>query len=121
VVEGVPRFPQYAYSRRVLYIDQDTFRIPYSDIYDPAGQLWKVWISSFLFAKAPIADARYKLEYEVPYEPSITMVDMQKQRATSCELPSRNFPDEQGWYVNVGENEGTMDSWFSLSATLGGR
>jgi len=133
VVEGVPKppyhlylpvaFQSYADLRRVLYIDQETFRVPYSDIYDSSGQLWKAWIQSFLFAKAPIADAKYSVEYEVPYEPSITMVDMQIQHATFCELPSRRFPGEQGWYVNVGDKEGTTESSVdgSMWGWIGGR
>ncbi|MFN2425981.1 MAG: DUF1329 domain-containing protein [Candidatus Binatia bacterium] len=130
VVEGVPKSPLYVYSdisplsfahsRRVFYIDRETFRIPYSDIYDRTGQLWKAWITSFLFAKAPIADT-YQGDYEVPYEPSVTMVDMQKQHATFCELPSRRFPGERGWYANVGDKEGTTESAFELTVSLGGR
>jgi hypothetical protein len=131
VVEAVQKSPEYVYtttylslyahSRRVLYIDQESFRVPYSEIYDSSGQLWKVWINSFLFAKAPIAGAKYRFDYEVAYEPSITMVDMQIQHATFCELPSRRFPGEQGWYVNVGDTEGTTESWFSFAFTFGGR
>jgi len=28
---------------RVLYVDKDIYAIPYSDMYDRGGQLWKIW------------------------------------------------------------------------------
>jgi hypothetical protein len=125
VVEGIPQVPvptdlgePYAYSRRVLYIDQETSRIPYSDLYDRAGQLSKVSLTSFLFAKAPTATATARFDYDVPFEPSMTMVDVQRPGATFCELPSRRFPDEQGWYVNVGDKEGTTESAFEMMALI---
>lgn len=131
VVEGTPQFPelsiggqtpvQYAYSRRVLYIDQDTSRVPYSDLYDRAGELSRVWFTSFLFAKSPTATAKYRTEYDVPFEPSVTMIDVQRPGATFCEMPGRNHPDEQGWYVNAGEKEGTTEGVFQLHMHLGGR
>jgi hypothetical protein len=122
LVEGVSKVPEYAYSKRVLYIDQDTYRIPYSDLYDRSGQLWKASINSFLFANAPTATAKYRVDYEVPYEPSMTMVDMQKAHATACALPGNHFPGEQGWYVNVGDKEGTTEDQFDVrSIGLPGR
>lgn len=113
MVQGVPKIAEYVYSKRILYIDQDSYRIPYSDIYDRSGQLWKVWINSFLFARSPSIASKPHFDYEIAYEPSMTMVDMQSRRATSCELPGRRLPEEQGWYVNVGEREGTVDSAFN--------
>src|SRR5205085_5633073 len=38
VVEGASKLPQYAYSKRVIYVDKDEFVIPYSDMYDRGGQ-----------------------------------------------------------------------------------
>lgn len=118
VVEGVSQFAQYAYSKRVIYLDQDSYRIPYSDIYDKGGQLWKVWINSFLYAHEPIPNSAYKWDYEVAFEPSISMIDMQLQHATYCALPSHRFQGEQGWYVNLGEKEGTTENYFDLSAII---
>src|SRR5256885_9643380 len=38
VIEGISKLPQYAYSKRVLLIDKETWVIPYSDIYDRSGR-----------------------------------------------------------------------------------
>ena len=58
VVEGVSKLPQYAYSKRVLYIDKEIYEIPYSDMYDRAGQLWKVWINNFTHKNRGVPRAR---------------------------------------------------------------
>lgn len=118
VVEGVSKVPDYAYSKRVIYIDEDSFRIPYSDLYDTKGELWKVWVNSFLFASKPFPEAKYGFEWETPYEPAIAMVDMQRGRVTTCALPGHNFPGEQGWYVNLGDLEGTTEGYFDLATIL---
>jgi hypothetical protein len=118
VVEGRPRLPPYAYSRRLIYIDKEIARIPYTELYDRAGELWKVWVNNYRFAKSPRAGAAYSFPWEVAYRPSITMVDMQLDHATFCALPSATFPREQGWYVNLGDQEGTVEDFFDLNALL---
>lgn len=120
VVEGVSKLPDYAYSRRVIYLDKESWRIPYSDLYDRDGQLWKVWVNSFKFATHPFPGARYGFDYEIPYEPSISMVDIQARHATYCSLPGRTDSGEQGWYVNLGDREGTVESFFDLSTMISG-
>jgi hypothetical protein len=118
IVEGVSRLPQYAYSKRVIYIDKEVTRIPYTDMYDQAGELWKIWVNNYKVAHRPIPTAKYGFDYDVTYNPSITMVDMQLVHATHCSLPSSRFESEQGWYVNLGDKEGTTEDYFALSAII---
>jgi len=118
IVEGVSKLPQYAYGKRVIFLDKESCRIPYSDIYDQAGQLWKVWVNNFKYAKEPIPDSKYKFNWDVSFNPSITMVDMQLEHATHCSLPSDKFKGEQGWYINLGDKEGTTADYFSLSSII---
>jgi hypothetical protein len=118
IVEGVSKLPQYAYSKRVIYIDKEVTRIPYTDMYDQAGELWKVWVNNYKVAHKPIPTAKYGFDYDVTYNPSITMVDLQLEHATFCALPSATFPREQGWYVNLGEREGAIEDFFDLNALL---
>ncbi len=118
VVQGVSKLPQYAYSKRVIYLDQDSYRIPYTDIYDQAGELWKMWVNEFKYARKPIPEAEYGFDWDVSYNPSISMVDMQLEHATFCALPSHRFPNEQGWYINLGDREGTTEEFFALSSII---
>ncbi len=118
IVEGVSKLPQYAYSKRVIYIDKEVTRIPYTDMHDQAGELWKIWVNNYKVAQRPIPTAKYGFDYEVTYNPSISMVDMQLVHATHCSLPSSRFASEQGWYVNLGDQEGTTEEYFALSAII---
>lgn len=118
IVEGISKLPQYAYSKRVMYLDKESYFIAYSDIYDRAGELWKMWLNQFKISKKPREDATYESAYERRFYPSITMIDMQLEHATYCSLPSSRFPGEQGWYINVGDKEGTVEGVFELSAII---
>ncbi len=118
ILEGISKLPQYAYSKRVIYLDKESLFIAYTDIYDRAGELWKMWLNEFTIRRKPIANAPYEAPYERRFFPSITMVDIQLEHATYCSLPSHRFPGEQGWYVNLGEAEGTVEDYFELSAII---
>lgn len=44
VVEAIPVDSNHPTSKRVFYMDAQTFTIPRTNIYDRAGNLWKKWI-----------------------------------------------------------------------------
>jgi Protein of unknown function (DUF1329) len=115
VVEGVPKMPQYAYGKRLIFIDKETYLIPFSDIFDRSGQLWKVWLNAYSFRKR--ATPTYGDEYpdEMPFSPSVTMVDVQMNHATRAALPSAHYPGEQGWYFNQGDKTGLTDEFFTVA------
>ncbi|MFQ5667157.1 MAG: DUF1329 domain-containing protein [Candidatus Binatia bacterium] len=115
VVEGTPRLPQYAYGKRLLFVDKETYLIAYSDIFDRSMRLWKVWVNQWSFKKR--ATSSYGTEYpdEMPFQPSITMVDMQLSHATKAALPSAKYPGEQGWYFNQGEKAGMSEEFFTIA------
>ena len=114
VVEGTPKQPQYAYGKRLIFIDKETYVIPFTDIFDRAGQLWKVWINEYSFRNKATATG---IEYnsEMPFQPSITMVDTQLSHATRAALPSSKYPGEQGWYFNQGEKTGLTEEFFTIA------
>jgi hypothetical protein len=119
VVEGNSKLPQYAYSKRVLYVDKDIYAIPYSDMYDRGGQLWKVWINNFSHKKEAYPGSAMKYDEETPIIPAIVMVDMQLQHATKASLPSHRFPGEPGWYWHQGAKEGTTEDQFTIAELIG--
>ncbi len=121
VVEGLSKLPQYAYSKRVIFVDKESFVIPFSDIYDQAGELWKVWVNNFRMAKEPFEGAPEEGRYDdiMPFLPSIFMVDIQLDHATRAALPSfRVEPGAIGWLYNKGEEAGTVEEFFSISALI---
>lgn len=115
VVEGTPKFPQYVYGKRLLFVDKETYLVAYSDIFDRSLQLWKVWVNQWAFRKR--ATPSYGIEYpdEMPYEVSITMVDMQLNHATKAALPSAKYPGEEGWYFNQGDKAGGSEDFFTVA------
>jgi len=114
IVEGVPKQPQYAYGKRILFIDKETYLIAYSDILDRAGRLWKVWINQYSFRKRATETNGIEYADEMPFNPSITMVDVQMSHATRTALPSAKYAGEQGWYFNQGEKTGLSEEFFTL-------
>ena len=118
IVEGVSRLPQYAYSKRVIYLDKEVYRVPFTDMYDAGGELWKVWVNNYKFSKEPMPGAKYSMPWPYGYRPSISMVDIQLEHGTYCSLPSSRFPGEQGWYVDLGDEEGTTEEFFDLSQII---
>jgi len=116
VIEGVSKLPQYAYSKRVIFIDKEAWVVPYSDIYDRPGQLWKIWINEFSFKKKPFEGAQLSVyNDEMGYIPSIVMVDVQLQHATRAALPSQKVKGAEGWFFNLGEKSGVTESWFQIA------
>ncbi|HJQ84552.1 MAG TPA: DUF1329 domain-containing protein [Candidatus Binatia bacterium] len=119
VVEGYSKIPQYGYGKRVLYVDKEGWGVPYSDIYDRAGELWKIWIND-VAVRRKLSDAPGAIEYPdaMTFAPAIVMVDVQLEHATRAALPSPRFPGEQGWYFNQGEASGVQEDWFTVAALV---
>lgn len=119
VIEGITKLPQYAYGKRVLYIDAEAWVVLVSDIYDKRGELWKVWIEYFSFRKqAPGSDLVY--EDEMGFT-SATMIDTQMNHATVIMIPGPASPDPNTWYFNQGPNArspyapGNIEEVFTIS------
>ena len=116
-IEGRSKAAGYAYSKRILFIDAETSYVAYTDLYDQAGQLWRVAVNYGRYSTKP--NPRATLEYPFPrgYMPGFVMADIQLSHATRAALPGIGFPDEAGWYVNQGD---TDDQWFAISALIAG-
>jgi Protein of unknown function (DUF1329) len=117
-LEGVSKLPQYAYSKRVIFVDKEGWVIPFTDIYDRSGELWKIWINNMSFRKSVPGTNAVQYPDEMGFIPSIVMVDLQLEHATKASLPSPRFPGEQGWYFNQGEKAGITDDWFTVAALV---
>ena len=118
VIEGVSKLAQYAYSKRVIFIDKEAWVVPFSDIYDRAGELWKVWINDWSYRTKAFEGAIETYGDEQPFQPAILMVDVQLEHATKAALPSHRYPGEEGWYFNKGEKYGVEPDWFTVQALV---
>ena len=115
VVEGKPKQSQYAYGKRVLFIDKETYFVAYSDIYDKAGELWKVWLNNWGFRNKATTSYGDTYDSEMPWQSSISMVDTQLSHATRAALPSPKYPGETGWYYNQGAKTGLTEEFFTIA------
>jgi hypothetical protein len=115
VIEGTPKLPQYSYGKRLIFIDEETYTVAFTDIFDRSFQLWKVWVNQWSFKKR--ATTSYGTEYpdEMPFSPSITMVDVQLSHATRTASPSSKYPGEEGLYFNQGEKSGVTEEFFTVA------
>ena len=119
VLEGTSRVPGYAYSKRVLYLDRHSFVIPYTEMHDPKGALWKAWVNQWKIGRSPFPGAKKAVyDYEQQFIPALSIFDLQLGHATRCLLPSPSVPGEEGWYFNFGSAEGTTEEAFSVSTIL---
>ena len=100
--------------KRVLFIDKETYFIAYSDIYDKAGQLWKVWLNSTFRNKAA-PGLRGQYDCDMPFAPASPWSTSQLSHATRAALPSAKFPGEQGWYFNQGAKTGLTEEFFTIA------
>jgi len=117
VVEAKSKLPQYAYSKRVIFVDKEAWVIPYSDIYDQAGELWKAWVNLYRMGTKPFDEAPPEGVYPdtVPWLPSIFMVDIQLDHGTRAALPSHRFAREVGWTFNKGV---AVEEFFTIAALI---
>jgi outer membrane biosynthesis protein TonB len=116
VLLAVSKLGGYNFGQRVLYVDRDSLLIPYTEIYDLKGALWKSLVQTWKFGPEPIPNSkRAKYDYDQFYIPSLSMFDIQLNHVTRCFLPSPDEKGEEGWYYNMGDKEGTTEDVFAVS------
>jgi len=116
IVEGVSKLPQYAFSKRVLHIDAETYSVIYSDAYDRGGRLWKVWINQWRAADRASSNPDVTVyPDEQLFNPSFMMVDLQLSHATRSWTPTENSRTGEEEFFNVGEKAGIPESYYTVS------
>jgi hypothetical protein len=115
VIEGTSRLAQYAYSKGVIWIDKESYVVLYSDIFDRAGNLWKVWLNNFSFRNQVIPGGTTYPD-EQAFLPSIVMVDVQASHAAG-DLPSSRFANEQELVLHQGA-VGNVAGYFTVASMI---
>lgn len=114
ILLAVSRLGGYNFGQRVLYLDRESLLIPYTEIYDLKGALWKSLVQTWNFGRKPIPTAKRAVyDYDQFYIPSLSMMDVQQNHVTRCSLPAH--AGEEGWYYNFGDAEGTTEEVFTVS------
>ncbi len=120
VIEGASKLPGYAYSKRVIYLDKETFIILYSDLYDHNGELWKTVLQSIRNSKRPHPHVDFEYEEERMFVYAFSVLDTQLEHATRAAIPGMAFPNEPGWYVDRGldDDHSVELSWYTVAALI---
>lgn len=120
VIEGEAKLPGYAYSKRVIYVDAETFIISYSDLYDNNNELWKTVIQNIRTSKQPNPKVDFTYPEERMFVYAFTVLDMQLRHGTRAAIPGMQFPEEPGWYIDVGfDNENSVsEDWYQVSSLI---
>lgn len=117
VVEAVPlkRMRNYAFSKRVLYVDQETYGVGLAEMYDTDGELRKGLLHCAFATKKPhpsypsnpTRGAKYGYDEEQLFVPNIVMVDFKNMYATVAEIPSSEV-GPSGWEGEAYFNEASV-------------
>ncbi len=122
IVEGKSKFPGYAYSKRIIYLDKETNMITISDLYDSGGELWKTVMLSFRTDKKPNPKVDFTYDEERMFAYAYSVVDTQLLHGTRVSIPGQAFQNEPGWYLDLGFDAETSvdEEWFSVSGLISG-
>ena len=113
-MEGIPTgYAEYAYAKRILYIDQDFFGLVLTELYDPHGEFWRFFLPCYFFTAQPYAgypthpieEGRYDTTEERPFIPNALWVDVQEVFAFAQDFPSGYAKPAEWtteWYFNAG-------------------
>lgn len=112
VIEGLPTaYSQYAFSKRIMYIDKDTLGVIFMEAYDQGGELWRLFFNMFDYNKKPydgyparpLQGGKYNYEDEWAFDPHGMTADLQTAHGSPWDAPSgyskpADWVNE--WYFN---------------------
>jgi len=122
IIEGTAKVPNYAYSKRVIFMDAETYFIMYADMYDQGGQLWKTVIQNIRTSKRPNPRIAYEYDEERMFVYAFTVLDMQLMHGTRAAIPGMQFPDEPGWFIDIGFDDphSVAEDWWTIAGLIAG-
>lgn len=82
LVEAVPKWKQHPLSKRLYYVDAETFTPAYGRLYDNSGKLWKFAVAGFSHPDHHLEKNRGSY---VPVLDAVTMIDLQARHCTTLQ------------------------------------
>jgi hypothetical protein len=82
LIEAVPKWDQHPLSKRLYYIDAETFVPAYGRLYDNAGKLWKFAVAGYSHPDHHLAINKGT---HVPVLDAVTMIDLQAEHCTTLQ------------------------------------
>jgi hypothetical protein len=119
VIAARSLIPGYNFSLRILYVDVQSNAIPFTEVYDHEGQLWRGYVQQLkagLRKAVPSAVTSY--DHDMAFLGGVTVFDMQLQTTSRCEFPSQDASDREGWYYFTGDKGGTRPEDFEVASFI---
>lgn len=112
--------PGYNFSLRIIYVDAQSFYIPYTEVYDHDGQLWRAYVHQWKCGLKKAMPTATEAVYDVPtnFIQALTVFDMQEEHATFCEFPASDLGEKDMWYYWRGEDGGSTPEDFDVSMMI---
>ena len=82
VVEATPKWNEHPLSRRLYYVDAETYAPAYGRLYDNRDKLWKFAIAAYSHPDHHLEQNRGS---HVPILDAVAMIDLQAQHCTTLE------------------------------------
>lgn len=82
LLEAVPKWNQHPLSKRLYYIDAETFSPAYGRLYDRNGKLWKFAVAAYSHPDYHLPENR---DSHVPILDAVTMIDLQAEHCTTLQ------------------------------------
>ena len=83
VVEAVPKWEQHPLSKRLYYVDAETYLPAYGRLYDRGGKLWKFAIAGY---SHPDHHIEQNKGTHVPIIDVVSMIDLQAEHCTTLQF-----------------------------------
>ena len=90
ILEAVPTDPNHPISKRIHYVDAQTFTLPRTVIYDRGGKLWKSWFICQAHPDFHLADNKGT---GVSIDDCFGMIDVQSQHCTTGQFKGQVKPE----------------------------
>ncbi len=114
LIEGRPvRLPVYAFGKRHLWIDKEVYNVTTSEMFDKAGELWKVWQNVFWCAES-LRPGRSYPDKRL-FTPAVAMIDFQLNHSSRITPPESSVnPMLHDWMFDTGEESDNLPEYYTV-------
>lgn len=116
VIAARSLIPGYNFSLRVIYVDAQSMLIPFTEVYDHQGQLWRAYVQQIRAGlDRPFKEATESVYAEkIAFINAVSVFDMQLEHTSRCQFPAADSSSE-GWYYWRGDSEGDQIDHFDIA------
>ncbi|HYB91589.1 MAG TPA: DUF1329 domain-containing protein [Candidatus Binataceae bacterium] len=90
-------------SKNLLYMDSEAWWPCSVDSYNREGQLWRTFLEWVSYRDRPVPEAKIAIyPFKRIFVTADSRADLQSGFTSVCYLPSRETPEKECWYINMG-------------------